>query len=55
MTNVQAPLDEIARPSLDRAVDDAHAESDAIGIVGADDTLLRGGNKNQERSVEKEV
>jgi cadmium resistance protein CadD (predicted permease) len=60
MTDVEAPLDENARPSLDRTVDDAHAESDAIGIAGVDilpvdDTLRRGGNKNQERSVEKEV
>lgn len=60
MTDVEVPLDENARPSLDRAVDDAHAESDAIGIVGVDilpvdDTLRRGGSKNQGRSVEKEV
>ena len=61
MADVEVPLDENARPSLDRAVGDAHEESDAIGIVTVDDILLvddalrRGGNKNQERSVEKEV
>lgn len=61
MTDVEVPLDKNVRPSLDRAVNDAHAESDAIGIVGVDDispvddTLRTGGNKNQERSVEKEV
>lgn len=61
MTVVEVPLDENARPSLDRAVDDAHAESNAIGVVGVDDTLpvddslRRGGNDNQERSVEKKV
>lgn len=40
MTDVKVPLDENTRPSLDRVVDDI---------------LRRGGNKNQERSVEKEV
>jgi hypothetical protein len=37
MTNIEVPLDESARPSLDRAGEDAHAESDAIGIVGVDE------------------
>ena len=61
MADVEVPPDENARPSLDRAVGDAHEESDTIGIVTVDDTLpvddalRRGGNKNQERSVEKEV
>lgn len=59
--NVEVLLGENARPSLDRAVDDAHAESNAIGIVGVDDilpvddTLRRGGSMNQDRSVEKKV
>jgi cadmium resistance protein CadD (predicted permease) len=61
MTDIEVPLDENTKPSLDRAVDNVHPESDAIGIVGVDDilpvddTLRRGGDKNQERSVEKEV
>jgi len=60
MTNVEVPLDEDARSSPDRAVDNAHAESDVIGIVMADDipvddALRRGEDKNQDRGVEKEV
>jgi hypothetical protein len=61
MTDVEVPPDENVKPPLDRAVDDAHAESDAIGLIRVDDilpvddTLHRGGNTNQERSVEKEV
>ncbi|EEA23309.1 hypothetical protein TMatcc_002167 [Talaromyces marneffei ATCC 18224] len=55
MTDAEDPLDKNASPPLDRAVDDdAHADSDTIGIVGVDnilpvdDTLRKGGNKDQQ-------